>query len=185
MIQLCSCWVQSRERSCLPAVVVSCGHHRPHRPRVPRCSFLDTRLFQGVCTSGGVCCCVPRYAQVYTRIHVHTHMGTRMQSRVPLCCNKELQPLCQKSRIKEFLLQLPTMPSAALSHSQTSVLYGVPSLGPLGFCFGHLSLSVPSMGLSEIFQTFSNKVEPKTNKDEISDPAFPGGLFLWTMVVKD
>lgn len=26
---------------------------------------------------------VPRYAQVYTRIHVHTHMGTRIQSHVP------------------------------------------------------------------------------------------------------
>ena len=98
-------------------------------------------------------------------------MGTRVQSRVPLCCNKELHPLCQKSRIKEFLLQLPTMPSAALSHSQTSVLYGMPSLGPLGFCFGHLSSSVPSLSLSEIFQTFSNKVEPKKKKD--SKPKLP------------
>lgn len=61
------------EESCLPAVVGSCGRHRPRRPRVPRCSFLDTRLFQGVCTSGGVCCSVPRYAGIYTHTCAHTH----------------------------------------------------------------------------------------------------------------
>lgn len=124
---------------------------------------------------------------VSPRMHRYTHayMCTHTWALAYKTVSLKLHPLCQKSRIREFLLQPPTMPSAALSHNQTSVLYGMPSLGPLGFCFGHLSSSVPSLSLSEIFQTFSNKVEPKKKKDEVSDAAFPGGLVPWSMVAKD
>ena len=109
--------------------------------------------------------------------YTHAYMCTHTWALAYRVMSPKLYPLCQKSQIKELLLQPPTMPSAALSHNQTSVFYGVPSLGPLGFCFGHLSSSVRSLSLSEIFQTFSNKVEPKKKKMRSQTLPFQGASF--------